>query len=59
MVNETLDLAKLRGVDGELLGELGQLLPGIYLAANASDDTISTRLVEGIGETRFLTGEAG
>jgi hypothetical protein len=59
VVNETLDLAKLRGVDGELLGDLGQLLPGIYLAANASDDTISTRLVEGIGETRFLTAETG
>ena len=32
ILNETLDLAKVRAVDGELLGALGQLLPAIYLA---------------------------
>jgi hypothetical protein len=42
-VSETLDLAKLRTVDGELLGVLGQLTPAVYLAANAANDTVSTR----------------
>ncbi len=41
-LHEALDLAKLRAVDGELLGALGQLLPAIYLAANAANDTVST-----------------
>ena len=43
-LNETLDLAKIRAVDGELLGRLGHLLPAIYLAANAANDTISSNL---------------
>ena len=42
-LNETLDLAKVRAVDGELL-PLGQLLPAIYLAANPRRDTVSTDL---------------
>jgi hypothetical protein len=42
IVNETLDLAKLRAVDGELLGALGQVLPAIYLAANSAGETVST-----------------
>jgi hypothetical protein len=42
-LNETLDLAKVRAVDGELL-PLGQLLPAIYLAANLRQDTVSTDL---------------
>jgi len=44
IVNETVDLAKLRAVDGELLGALGQILPAIYLAANSAGETISTDL---------------
>jgi hypothetical protein len=32
ILNETLDLAKVRAVDSELLGTLGQLLPAIYLS---------------------------
>jgi hypothetical protein len=40
ILNETLDLVKIRGVDGRLLGELGQLLPAIYFASNTNDDTI-------------------
>lgn len=39
---ETMDMARMRAVDGELLGHLGQLLPTTYLTANAADDTIST-----------------
>src|SRR5262249_12798204 len=57
VINETLELVKLRGVYPELLGELGQLLPGIYLAANASDETISTRFLELINETQILAAE--
>jgi hypothetical protein len=41
-LRETLDLAKIRAVDTELLGSLSQLLPAIYLAANLRDETIST-----------------
>jgi hypothetical protein len=44
VLRETLDLAKLRAVDGRLLGELGQLLPALYLSANATDEAISTDL---------------
>ena len=43
-LQETLDLAKVRAVDGELLGALGQLLPAIYLSTNTRDETISTDL---------------
>jgi hypothetical protein len=41
-LRETLDLAKIRAVDSELLDSLGQLLPAIYLAANPRDETVST-----------------
>ena len=40
IVSETLDLAKIRGVDARLLGSLSQLIPAIYFQANANDDTI-------------------
>ncbi|MEO6773089.1 MAG: hypothetical protein ABI467_08700 [Kofleriaceae bacterium] len=43
-VTETLDNAKLRALDLESLDTLAQLIPGIFLAANAGDDTISTIL---------------
>jgi len=39
-LHETMDLAKIRAVDGDLLGELGQLLPAAYVASNAADDTV-------------------
>jgi hypothetical protein len=42
-LNETLDLAKMRAVDGELV-PMGQLLPAIYLATNPSNDAVSTDL---------------
>ena len=44
IVDETLDLAKIRAVDLETLDPLAQILPTIFLAANAGDDTISTPL---------------
>jgi hypothetical protein len=42
ILNETLDLAKIRGVDLELLGEIGQVLPAIYLGANPAGEAIAT-----------------
>jgi hypothetical protein len=44
IVSETLDLAKVRAVDLELIDPLAQLAPTIFLAANAGDDTIATVL---------------
>jgi len=42
-LNETLDLAKIRAVDGELLTKLSELLPAIYLTANTAGDAITTK----------------
>jgi hypothetical protein len=39
---ETLDLAKLRAVDPELLGETAQYLPALYMAFNVANDAVST-----------------
>ncbi len=43
VLRETMDLARLRAVDGDLLGVLSQLLPATYLAANARADTVAVR----------------
>ena len=40
-LEETFELVELRAIDPDILG-LGQLLPGIYLAANVQDATPST-----------------
>ncbi|MGE0258839.1 MAG: hypothetical protein AB7H71_04555 [Alphaproteobacteria bacterium] len=42
VLEETLDLAKLRAVDAETLGEAAQYLPALYLAFNARDHAVST-----------------
>jgi hypothetical protein len=42
ILRETLELAKIRAVDGELLEQLSQVLPATYIAANPRNDTIST-----------------
>jgi len=39
---ETLDMAKLRAVDCEALGELAHYLPALFFAFNANDDAVST-----------------
>jgi hypothetical protein len=39
---ETLDLAKLRAIDSESLGDAAQYLPALMLAFNAKDDAVST-----------------
>ncbi len=44
-VGETLELAKIRAVDGELLGELGQLLPAVYLPDSTGGATVGTSFV--------------
>jgi hypothetical protein len=42
VLEETLDLAKLRAVDAETLGEVAHYMPALYLAFNAKDDAVST-----------------
>jgi hypothetical protein len=42
---ETLDLAKIRAVDSELIGELAHYLPALFLGFNASDDAPSTDFI--------------
>jgi hypothetical protein len=39
---ETLDLARIRAVDSDALGEVGQYLPALYFAINTAGDTVST-----------------
>ena len=39
---ETLDLAKLRAVDAEALGEIAHYLPALFFAFNAGDHAVST-----------------
>jgi hypothetical protein len=44
IVADTADLAKVRAVDPDLLGDYGLAVPTTYLAANVADDTISNDL---------------
>lgn len=39
---ETLDLARIRAVDPDALGEIGHFLPAIFLSFNAAGHTVST-----------------
>lgn len=45
VVRETMALAKVRAVDLDLLGQLGQLLPAVFVAANTHDETIGARFM--------------
>lgn len=45
IVQETIDLAHIRAVTPDLLGELGQYLPALYFPLNVAGDTISTDFV--------------
>ncbi|MBK9036669.1 MAG: hypothetical protein IPL61_36370 [Myxococcales bacterium] len=58
IVNETLELAKIRAVDNEALGPLGLLAPTTFLAANLADDTMTADLAAlTIGEATVLAAE--
>jgi hypothetical protein len=39
---ETLDLAKIRAVDPEIITDTGQYLPGLFMAFNVNNDAVST-----------------
>jgi hypothetical protein len=39
---ETLDLARIRAVDSDLVNEVGHYLPALYFAFNAAGETVST-----------------
>ena len=39
---ETLDLARIRGVDTDALDDVGHYLPALYFACNTNNDTVST-----------------
>ncbi len=43
-VTETIELMKFRGVAGNQLDGLGQLLPALFVPENSKNDTVSTRL---------------
>ena len=57
-LNETLDLARIRAVEGEHLGILAQALPMTYMAANAADDTVSTSFA-GLLVAQAVIAESG
>jgi hypothetical protein len=42
VLDETLNLARLRTLDSEMLGEVAQVLPALSMAFNAHDDVVST-----------------
>jgi hypothetical protein len=52
---ETFDLAQMRTVDSRLLGLLGQLLPAIYLATNARNDTITATFDHLMQDRQFVS----
>jgi hypothetical protein len=45
IINETIDLARVRTVDLDALNVGGQLLPALYFAFNAAGDTVSADLM--------------
>ena len=42
MLLETLELARMRAVDPEVLGESGHWLPALHFAFNVDGDAVST-----------------
>jgi hypothetical protein len=44
IINETIDLARVRTVDLDALGAGGQILPALYFAFNPAGDTVSANL---------------
>lgn len=55
ILQETLELAKIRGVDLDSLGEAGQILPALYFPFNIPEATPSVRFLEvGAADAVFL-----
>jgi hypothetical protein len=48
---ETMDLARLRAVDPDALGEVGHFLPALYFAANIAGDTVATDFTRAAGSS--------
>jgi hypothetical protein len=48
IIHETLQLARVRAIDLESLGELGQVLPAISPAANAAGDAVAANLADAL-----------
>jgi hypothetical protein len=46
ILNETLDLAKIRTVDLDSIQEVGQVLPGLYFPFNDQRETISADILD-------------
>jgi len=59
IVNETLDLAKVRAVDGELLGDLGQFLPALCFAGNVANDTVATNFNQYTSASPAVRNQSG
>jgi hypothetical protein len=51
IINETIDLAKMRGVDSELVPGVSLLLPMIFAPENVADETFSTRFSQSVTAT--------
>ncbi|MFC0506522.1 hypothetical protein [Micromonospora costi] len=47
ILDETRDLARLRAVDLDVLGDVGQFLPALYVADNQGDEAVSTDFSRG------------
>jgi len=43
VIEDTFELSQIRTMDASALGDRGRFLPALYFAANASEDTVSTR----------------
>ncbi|MFN8648101.1 MAG: hypothetical protein U0104_15150 [Gemmatimonadales bacterium] len=57
-LQETLDLAGIRAVDGERLGALGQLLPAICLADSSDEVTVRTDFIKALAQERRIVARA-
>jgi hypothetical protein len=56
ILRETLELAKVRAVDSELLAPLGQFLPALVMAGNVAADTVSTLFGAFLAEEATIRG---
>ncbi|HEU0029480.1 MAG TPA: hypothetical protein VFQ53_02520 [Kofleriaceae bacterium] len=56
-VRETIELAKVRAVDGDLLGTLGQLLPTVFLPANSTGNALGVRFTAELEAAATQLGE--